>query len=184
MNKPAHLMGGLTAGIAASKYIAPSIPQNGTVEEIVSIGAMVCGALFGSLLPDIDHRNSYIGRRLRMTSYIISKTFGHRGIVHTPIVIIALTLLLLALVTPLTGITHVISRSFVIGLSSGMFSHLFLDMMNRRGIPLLYPITSKNFRLAKFKSGGTGDTLANIACILLIIWMLQDVVVDFIHYLL
>lgn len=174
MNKSAHLMGGLTAGIAASKYIAPIIPHSGVIEETVGVGAVLCGAMLGSLLPDIDHRNSYIGRKLRITSFIISKTFGHRGIVHTPIAVLSFTALLIFLVMQLAGMIQTVSLYFVIGVSSGMFSHLFLDMMTKRGIPLLYPIKRKSYRIARFTGGGTGDNFVIIGCIFLIIFMLLD----------
>ncbi|MFC7686540.1 metal-dependent hydrolase [Ureibacillus sp. GCM10028918] len=181
MNKPAHLMGGLTAGIAASKYIVPTVSQNGLIDAIVSIGAVVCGALLGSLLPDIDHRNSYIGRKLKIASFIISKTLGHRSVVHTPLVIFAFSAILYYFSMQLTGWVHVISDSFIIGLSAGMWSHLLLDMMTRRGIPLLYPFTKKGFRIANFRGGGIGDTIANIGCMLLIALMLLDVAFQYLN---
>ncbi|MBM7607420.1 inner membrane protein [Lysinibacillus composti] len=184
MNKPAHLSVGLTVGIATAKYLMETIQYSGIVEEIVGVTAVICGALFGSLLPDIDHPKSYIGRRLRMTSFMISKTFGHRGIVHTPIVVIAFTAFLYFLTLQLSGIMQDVSLSFVIGLGVGMLSHLLLDMMNKRGIPFFYPFTSKTFHIATFKTGGIGDTITNSGCILLIIWMLQDLVVGLINSLL
>lgn len=49
MNKPAHLMGGLTAGVAVSKYLEPTIINSGAVDSIVNIGVVLCGALLGSL---------------------------------------------------------------------------------------------------------------------------------------
>lgn len=179
MNKPAHLMGGLTAGVAVSKYIIPTI-NNGAIDGIVNIGVVLCGALLGSLLPDIDHRNSYIGRKLKIASFIISKTLGHRSIVHTPIVIFAFSALLYSLTTQFTGTIHNLSRLFVIGISYGMFSHLFLDLLTRRGIPLLYPFSSKSFRIAKFKGGGIGDSLTMVIGPILIFLMVLDTIVPFI----
>lgn len=174
MNKPAHLMGGLTAGIAASKYIAPTITDSGLVNGIVGIGAVLGGAILGSLLPDIDHRQSYIGRKLKIASFIISKTLGHRSVVHAPLVIFAFSALLYFFAMEITGSFQAISKYFVIGLSAGMWSHLFLDMMTRRGIPLFYPLTKKSFRIANFKGGGIGDSIANTGCIILIILMFLD----------
>ena len=37
-------------------------------------------AAVGGLLPDIDHPESVIGRRVRFLSHPISAIFGHRGI--------------------------------------------------------------------------------------------------------
>ncbi|MDI7741067.1 metal-dependent hydrolase [Lysinibacillus fusiformis] len=174
MNKPAHLMGGFTAGIAAAKYIAPTVTENGFVNGIAGIGAVLCGAILGSLLPDIDHRQSYIGRKLKIASFIISKTLGHRSVVHAPLVIFAFSALLYFFSIELTSPYQAIAKYFVIGLSAGMWSHLFLDMMTRRGIPLLYPLTKKSFRIANFKGGGIGDSIANTGCIIIIILMFLD----------
>lgn len=177
MNKPAHLMGGLTVGIAVTKYT--TIQYNGVVDGALGIGAVLCGALLGSLLPDIDHRNSYIGKKLKIASFIISKTLGHRSVVHAPLVIFTFSALLYFLTMQLTGTAHEVSRYFVIGLSYGMFSHLFLDMLTKRGIPLFYPISKKGFRLAKFSGGGIGDRITINACIAFIAFMLFDFIASF-----
>lgn len=169
MNKPAHLIGGLTAGIAASEYIVPSVSTNGLIDGIISTGVVLCGAMFGSLLPDIDHPNSYIGRRLKVASMIISKTLGHRSVVHTPLIIFAFPTLLYFFAMKLTGAIHDLAIFYIIGLSAGMWSHLLLDMMTRRGIPLFYPLTKKSFSIAKFRGGGIGDTLAIMGCTILIV---------------
>ncbi|WP_036198431.1 metal-dependent hydrolase [Ureibacillus sinduriensis] len=172
MNKCAHLMGGLTAGIAASKHLLPSVSQNGSFDGLLGIGAVLCGAILGSLLPDIDHRNSYIGRKLKIASFIISKTLGHRSVVHTPLVIFAFSALIYSLSIGLTGPIQALLTPFIYGLSCGMWSHLLLDMMTKRGIPLLYPFTKMSFRIANFKSGGMGDTIAIMGCTLLMFLML------------
>lgn len=174
MNKAAHTMGGLTAGVIAVKNLVPSLPQNGFLDVTVSCGIVVCGAVLGSLLPDIDHRNSYIGRKLHIASFIISKTLGHRSIVHTPLMIFAFTAVLYFLSMELTGTFRITARLFITGLSAGMWSHLLLDMMTKRGIPLLYPITKKSFRIANFKAGGIGDRLTIIGCAILIIFLFLD----------
>ena len=179
MNKPAHVMGGLTAGIAVAKYIVPTVSHNGLVDGIVGIGAVLFGAVLGSLLPDIDHRQSYIGRKLKIASFIISKTLGHRSVVHTPLIIFAFSALLFFFSNELTGQVQVMSKFFVIGLSAGMWSHLFLDLMTKRGIPLLYPFTKKSFRIANFKGGGIGDTIATTGCTILIILMILDLKIPF-----
>ena len=174
MNKPAHLMGGLTAGLATAKYIAPTVPYSGLVDGIVGSGVVLCGALLGSLLPDIDHRHSYIGRKFKIASFIISKTLGHRSVVHTPLIIFAFTAFLFFLSNEFTGEVQALSKSFVIGLSAGMWSHLLLDLMTKRGIPLLYPFTKKSFRIANFKGGGIGDSITTTGCTILIVLMFLD----------
>src|ERR1035437_2397556 len=40
-------------------------------------------AVAGSLLPDIDHPKSWVGKRLRPLSTIIAAILGHRGATHS-----------------------------------------------------------------------------------------------------
>src|ERR1700712_4213634 len=72
-------------------------------------------AVAGSLLPDIDHPKSWVGRRTRPISTAIATTFSHRGINHSAIAVIGLTTLLL----------HAgYHRGSVAALAVGYLSHL------------------------------------------------------------
>ncbi|HBI7031986.1 TPA: metal-dependent hydrolase, partial [Clostridium perfringens] len=48
------------------------------------------GVGLGSLLPDLDTPNSFIGRRLKIISYPLSTIFKHRGFLNsiTPVILI------------------------------------------------------------------------------------------------
>src|ERR1700734_2043090 len=80
-----HVVVGLAAWIAVAPLLhaAPFQP--------VYLGLAVAG----SLLPDIDHPKSWVGRRTRPVSTAIASTFSHRGITHSAIAVIGLTALLL-----------------------------------------------------------------------------------------
>lgn len=89
------------------------------------------GVVLGALLPDIDHPQSYLGRRLKILSVPIHRIFGHRGFTHSP-----LSLLILG------GIMAVFwakNPLLFAGILIGYFSHLLGDMLTPMGIPLLYP---------------------------------------------
>jgi inner membrane protein len=88
-------------------------------------------ALGGSLLPDIDHPRSWVGRRTRPVSTAIAATLGHRGITHSAIAIVGLAWLLSHAGYRWTGIA---------ALSVGYLSHLAADMMTPQGLRLLWPI--------------------------------------------
>lgn len=88
-------------------------------------------AFVGSLLPDIDHPASWVGRRLRPVSTAISGAFGHRGITHSAIAVVTLVLLL-----EHGGYT----RSVTSALAVGYLSHLAADMLTPRGLRLLWPL--------------------------------------------
>ena len=46
-------------------------------------------ATIGAMLPDIDHPSSWIGRRLRLISRPLAATFGHRGVTHSMVAVLA-----------------------------------------------------------------------------------------------
>ncbi|VEB43121.1 Inner membrane protein ydjM [Chromobacterium violaceum] len=49
---------------------------------------LLAGGLAGSLLPDIDHPKSWLGRRIPFLSRPISYLFGHRGITHSLLAVV------------------------------------------------------------------------------------------------
>src|ERR1700712_3848689 len=51
-------------------------------------------AVAGSLLPDIDHPKSWVGRRSRPVSTAIAATLGHRGVTHSALAVVVLVLVL------------------------------------------------------------------------------------------
>jgi inner membrane protein len=85
----------------------------------------------GSLLPDIDHPKSWVGRRTRPISTAIAATFSHRGLTHSAIAVIGLALLL----------SHAgYHRGGVSALVIGYMSHLAADMLTPRGLRLAWPL--------------------------------------------
>lgn len=116
-----HVIVGLATWIAAAPALhLPSL-------DPVYLSVVVTG----SLLPDIDHPKSWVGRRTRPISTAIASTFSHRGITHSAIAVIALTALLL----------HVgYRRGGVSALVVGYLSHLAADMLTPRGLRLAWPL--------------------------------------------
>lgn len=100
-------------------------------------------AFVGSLLPDIDHPGSKLGKTVPFISYPISKIFGHRGITHSLLMVVALIFV----------IDHYMDVEYygviVFGLIVGYISHLFADYLTKAGIPLFYP-HKKSFRIPLF----------------------------------
>ncbi len=90
--------------------------------------ALVLGA---SLLPDIDHPQSWIGRRARPVSTVLSALLGHRGITHSALAVVALVALL----------HHGgSSRAALSAIAIGYLSHLAADMLTPRGLRLAWPL--------------------------------------------
>lgn len=84
----------------------------------------------GSLLPDLDHPSSTIGRRFLFISLPLSGLFGHRQITHSlwPFVIILW-------VFSYEPSTMTLILAFMIGYAS----HLLADLVSDSGVPLFWP---------------------------------------------
>ncbi|MFF2531548.1 metal-dependent hydrolase [Brevibacillus sp. NPDC058079] len=170
MKYPAHVVGGLTFGIAANQYIIQHLPiiEHQQLSPIMISGLFIAGSVFGSLLPDIDHRGSYLGRRLPVLSFLANATMGHRGATHAPFITVALTTLC-ALATHyfLDGIALLFCLTLLAGCMIGALSHIFLDSLTKSGVPLLFPLSKKHYRLASLKTGGIGEILVTFLMILI-----------------
>ncbi len=94
-------------------------------------------AVFGSLLPDIDHHNSKINRIIPVTQ-IVPTLFKHRGFFHSiwPAGILYF------------GFSAVGLGVYGIPLTVGYLSHLFSDCLTKLGCNLLHPLST--FRVQGF----------------------------------
>ena len=106
-------------------------------------------AVAGSLLPDIDHPNSWVGRRSRPVSTAIAASLGHRGFTHSAVAVIGLVALLL----------HAGYRQgMVSALAVGYLSHLGADMLTPRGLRLAWPLR-KSWGLPLCRTGSPMEPL-------------------------
>lgn len=147
MKGSCHLAFGTSVGIAAAvnlDLITNTFPSIQVSEEMKAL--FVLGGIVGSLLPDIDAPQSYVGKLCPHISGIFGKIhkvqhkeeWQHRGIMHDGSIYIA-GLILSYLHFPA-----------LIGLLLGCLTHIFLDMFNPMGVPFLFGL--KRLRLAKIKS--------------------------------
>ncbi|MBB1390221.1 metal-dependent hydrolase [Shewanella sp. SG44-6] len=105
---------------------------NDSFEAVVSAQTLVLMpvAIFGALLPDIDHPNSTFGRRIRPVSTVLS-WFSHRGITHS-IWAIAGSLYVLS--------AFDLSMLWIHALTIGYVSHLLGDSITPAGIKPFWPV--------------------------------------------
>lgn len=126
----------------------------------IALSLAVCGDIIngvwlavGSILPDVDSKNSLLGKSFPF----IPKIIKHRTLTHSVIFIAA---------------------SFMLNkyLAIGCALHIFLDMMTKMGCPLLYPIRyNVRLPLAGFvKTGGKFETFIFILSTFLIIILLAN----------
>ncbi len=89
-------------GVAAWTWAAPHLGLSPLAPIALALETA------GSLLPDIDHPQSSVGRRASMIARPLAATIGHRGMTHSILAVIACALLLSwhgvsrAVVAPLT----------------------------------------------------------------------------------
>lgn len=133
----------------------------------ISLPWMFFGLFIGAvagLLPDIDEPNAKLGRggwmpkRLgplfklfavivslpfRLLGYLIKGVLGHRGGTHSLSMSFFFTL---CFAIPLTLAFGQTADWVILTIWCGFISHLVADMMNPSGVPLLWPLFSKNKR--------------------------------------
>jgi inner membrane protein len=88
-------------------------------------------AAMASLLPDIDLPPAKIGRLFWFVSVPLERRFGHRTLTHSAVMLLAVALL----AAPLWFLNPLYYWAVV----GGYWSHLWLDMLNIRGVDLFWP---------------------------------------------
>lgn len=167
MTHHSHAVGGVVAGIVVV------LVADGAATPTLA-GSCIAASVIGALIPDIDHPRAFLARRipiwfllrpllsnpitwwiasggrldrLRTGRKKIRTLLSHRGITHSLLAAMAtacVIFVLAPLAFPLPA-----PWPFRIGLAvfAGYLSHLFLDMLTVRGVPLLLPFTSQRFTL-------------------------------------
>lgn len=139
----AHVLGGLALGSFAYPYIShifSTTSSTGSSDGLVFLTAVA----IGSLLPDIDSPTSFVGSKTKPISILIHKIFGHRGITHSPI-IHGIALLGAFYFANYTS-NPLLFENLIIGIFIGAMSHIVIDGMNPRGVPIFYPFTKRRFK--------------------------------------
>ncbi len=110
--------------------------------SVDNFALILSGVIFGSLLPDIDEPNSYIGRKVAFFSEIANSSVGHRTITHN---------LFVWILFGLYG--YYFLNYFIIGMSIGAMLHILEDSATNSGVkwalkPLYtgFAILPKRFR--------------------------------------
>lgn len=138
MRYPSHIMVSLCIGAATAAYT--NLPFT------VSYTA---GVVIGSLLPDIDEPNSYVGRRSFGMSTKVKEAFGHRGMTHSLVVWGAVAAIVLIESSSL----------FSLGFLLGYLFHILEDFLSIQGVPLLWPFQTKRYKLPLYRTGGIVEKL-------------------------
>ena len=124
MRAPNHITGGVVfTGIFCSFWNV----------NIFSSPGLIGLTVFASLLPDVDHTRSILGKAFYPLARWLDRHYGHRTITHS-LLFFVLTALLVKVVEVAFGVDNLF-LVYCFALSS----HLLFDMLTRQGIPLFYP---------------------------------------------
>ena len=188
-----HQVVGITFGVGALTLLPQLVPH---ADEPLSAVFFLGFVLFGSLLPDIDMPNSKLGHKfwrglltlftLAFTIYLFVPRYldlyreelkvflmlllpvlliirSHRKMTHS-----------LLFVGMLIGYSWFIEEwlniqwFYLSGLIIGVISHLSADYLTKRGIPLVYPFSSKHKRF--FITFRTGSAIEKAVVYSLVLW--------------
>ncbi len=140
MNATTHAVFGVAALAGASLLVGNEPPLYAYPAAVVA-----------AWVPDVDNPRSRLGNglsrtkspvlntiarptswALRAASFTLSRTVGHRTLTHS--------LLGVALFVVLVAPVATLSPSLFAALVAGYVSHLVADALNKRGVPLLWPV--------------------------------------------
>ncbi|MFV0518566.1 MAG: metal-dependent hydrolase [Aminipila sp.] len=151
MNYVTHSLGGVAAGMIVISAV--------NIDQPVQQSAIIAGATLGALFIDIDHRQSWIGHKFPIIAEVMSGIFKHRGPIHTPSCILAVSLILGILDISVLGDISELVPYFIKGFIPGMFSHIILDTLNVQGIMWIWPLSKKRFHLLPIRTNSIGEVL-------------------------
>jgi inner membrane protein len=155
MNATTHAVFGVAALAGASLLVGAEPPLYAYPAAVVA-----------SWLPDVDNPRSRLGNGLSRTkipaldiltrpvswalktaSFTLFRTVGHRTLTHSLLGVA----LFFVLISPVASLSTALFAALVIG----YVSHLLADALNKRGVPLLWPV-GRSFRLLPrgVRSGG------------------------------
>lgn len=113
--------------------------------------ATLAAAGLGSLMPDIDHPDSQIGRLLWPISQPVARLLGRRGVTHSLLLVAALAALAHHLEPP--------SRELAVAFGIGYGLHIAADLLNQRGVALLFPLQARFRAPVTVRTGGAGEAV-------------------------
>ena len=133
-----------------------------------SIALAVVFATLGSLLPDLDARESKLSNVqiggitiIKPLARALNRRLGHRGVMHSMMALLIVTLFvalpLSVFLDPFAGI----------GLALGYLSHLLLDALTKSGVPLYWPDAGRVWLLPPRLRVTTGSSAEDVIFLLL-----------------
>lgn len=154
MVKKTHTQGGFLFALITNPFIVSTLKMENKVYACFLMIVYIYGAYFGSLLPDIDMKNSYISKKVPIVYKLFGKHFKHRGFTHS----IVFFLMLWVCASILVGLAEgdYIVKLFFYGFLIGYISHIVLDLFTSDGVYLFAPY-KKVIKLANIKTNSSKE---------------------------
>ena len=171
MNYKTHVAGGLALGYSTLHFI-DRIPckVNENIMDKNTYIIVTVGFIIGSLILDIEHKNSYVSNKHKIISFISRIFLKHRGFTHSIFGVCSIALITY-LSTGYLGVENRITTLLSASIFIGAISHVFLDMLTPSGVELLSPFTNKRFSFIRGKVR-IPDSIAFLICISILYWNL------------
>lgn len=156
MNGTTHKIVGATTTIATAVILWNTKSIGGF--EIYPWALLPLGAV-GALCADVDMEGNPNGQEIKAVIRIMQhipfarKLFTHRGFTHTLAITSAALFLAVAIATSGVGWAIVFLTSVLLGWAIGYLSHLGADLLNGKGVPLLWPVFWKKIHLLSISTG-------------------------------
>ena len=125
MTAPNHITGGIVFTGLFCSFFSINIFANPIFISVT---------ILGSLLPDIDHTKSWIGKSVYPIAKWLSRNYGHRTITHSIFFLIGVFLISVFIEKNFRADYSISTIIFF-----SILSHLIFDMVTIAGIPLFYP---------------------------------------------
>lgn len=122
-----------------------------TIYHVTPEASLALAGLAGglALLPDIDHPQGKLRRKMGTVGHIGLFWLKHRGITHT----------LIALVAVAAAAYMLLPLPYAIGAAGGYLSHLLADMVTVSGLPVFWPYKRESLHIMPKRLRITTNTL-------------------------
>ncbi|MFO8016661.1 MAG: metal-dependent hydrolase [Candidatus Woesearchaeota archaeon] len=117
--------------------------------------------LIGSALPDIDHPESKVGRKVKVGAML----FEHRGFFHS---IFAVLMLFLLITHYMTDMRYGL---YIAALPLGYLAHIIADCTTREGIMPFHPLSRMRLN-GLIRTGGLAEYVLFFAATVISLWIL------------
>lgn len=170
MNGKTHVAGGITLATVLTLTSGLYSPEEISIVGVSTFGVYLAGASIGAILPDVDTRTSTISKKHKVGSFFIRLFLTHRGFTHSLLAYSLLSVILftLSLILP---IPLGMDNAMIVGIMVGYGSHILLDALNPKGVPLFYPY-KKMYSVGNIDTGGLTELVIRLGIYVLNVYLI------------